>query len=64
MEKTMMIRRLKKDVLTELPDKRRELVFLRGESIDTKMKSLVDAREACVGSGLVGRHFVVSFPMF
>jgi len=43
----MMIRRLKKDVLSELPEKRRELVFLRSDSIDHKMKTLVDAREAC-----------------
>jgi len=55
MEKTMMIRRLKKDVLSELPEKRRELVFLRGESIDHKMKTLVEAREACGKMGSMNK---------
>ncbi|KAF7634139.1 hypothetical protein Mgra_00006437 [Meloidogyne graminicola] len=44
MEK-IMIRRLKKDVLDDLPEKRREIIFLSGEAIDNKMKQLLKAKE-------------------
>ncbi|KAJ1355035.1 SWI/SNF- matrix-associated actin-dependent regulator of chromatin sub A-like protein 1 [Parelaphostrongylus tenuis] len=41
-----MIRRLKSQVLTELPDKRREVVYLSGDKIDSRMDSLQKARRA------------------
>ncbi|KAK6023477.1 helicase protein [Ostertagia ostertagi] len=41
-----MIRRLKNDVLTDLPDKRREVVYLSGDKIDVRMDSLQKARRA------------------
>uniref|UniRef100_A0A915LVK7 SWI/SNF-related matrix-associated actin-dependent regulator of chromatin subfamily A-like protein 1 n=1 Tax=Meloidogyne javanica TaxID=6303 RepID=A0A915LVK7_MELJA len=44
MEK-IMIRRLKKDVLEDLPEKRREIIFLSGDAIDNKMKQLLKARD-------------------
>ncbi|KAL7076057.1 hypothetical protein ACQ4LE_004562 [Meloidogyne hapla] len=43
MEK-IMIRRLKKDVLDDLPEKRREIIYLSGDAIDNKMKQLQKAR--------------------
>jgi hypothetical protein len=36
---------LKKDVLEDLPAKRREIVYLSGDAIDNKMKELKKARE-------------------
>ncbi|KAK5964804.1 SWI:SNF matrix associated [Trichostrongylus colubriformis] len=44
--KRVMIRRLKKDVLADLPDKRREVVYLSGDKIDTRMDSLQKAKRA------------------
>jgi SWI/SNF-related matrix-associated actin-dependent regulator of chromatin subfamily A-like protein 1 len=38
-------RRLKKDVLDDLPEKRREIIYLSGDAIDTKMKQLVKAKQ-------------------
>ncbi|VDO50545.1 unnamed protein product [Haemonchus placei] len=46
LSKRVMIRRLKKDVLTDLPDKRREVVYLSGDKIDTCMDSLKKAKMA------------------
>uniref|UniRef100_A0A914HB61 Uncharacterized protein n=1 Tax=Globodera rostochiensis TaxID=31243 RepID=A0A914HB61_GLORO len=43
----IMIRRLKKDVLDDLPEKRREVVYLSGDAIDAKIRELKKAREAC-----------------
>lgn len=42
----MVFRRLKKDVLDDLPPKRREIIYLSGNSIDHRMKALREAREA------------------
>ncbi|KAI1733188.1 hepA-related protein (HARP) domain-containing protein [Ditylenchus destructor] len=50
LQQTIMVRRLKKDVLDDLPEKRREIIYLTGDSIDHKMKSLKDARDACLKS--------------
>ncbi|KAK6047424.1 helicase protein [Cooperia oncophora] len=44
--KRVMIRRLKKDVLSDLPDKRREVVYLSGDKIDSRMDSLQKAKRA------------------
>lgn len=41
-----MIRRLKNEVLTELPEKRREIVYLSGSAIDSRMDSLQKAKAA------------------
>ncbi|KAL3090173.1 hypothetical protein niasHS_006625 [Heterodera schachtii] len=43
----IMIRRLKKDVLDDLPEKRREVVYLSGDAIDAKIRELKKARDAC-----------------
>nr|CDJ86552.1 SNF2-related and DNA RNA helicase domain containing protein [Haemonchus contortus] len=52
LSKRVMIRRLKKDVLTDLPGKRREVVYLSGDKIDTCMDSLKKAKMAFeAGSG-------------
>ncbi|KJH44692.1 helicase protein [Dictyocaulus viviparus] len=45
LSKRVMIRRLKSQVLTELPDKRREVVYLSGDKIDSRMDSLQKARK-------------------
>uniref|UniRef100_A0A0K0CWU2 SWI/SNF-related matrix-associated actin-dependent regulator of chromatin subfamily A-like protein 1 n=1 Tax=Angiostrongylus cantonensis TaxID=6313 RepID=A0A0K0CWU2_ANGCA len=44
LSKRVMIRRLKSEVLTELPDKRREVVYLSGDKIDSRMVSLQKAK--------------------
>ncbi|VDM57891.1 unnamed protein product [Angiostrongylus costaricensis] len=44
LSKRVMIRRLKSQVLTELPDKRREVVYLSGHKIDSRMDSLQKAK--------------------
>ncbi|VDL73302.1 unnamed protein product [Nippostrongylus brasiliensis] len=44
--KRVMIRRLKCDVLSDLPDKRREVVYLSGDKIDYRMDSLQKAKKA------------------
>ncbi|CAD6198956.1 unnamed protein product [Caenorhabditis auriculariae] len=44
--KRLMIRRLKADVLNDLPEKRREVVFLSGNNINDRMKSLQKAKQA------------------
>ncbi|CAI4231270.1 unnamed protein product [Auanema sp. JU1783] len=42
----VMIRRLKNDVLKDLPDKRREVIYLQGDSIDHRMDGLMKAKQA------------------
>ncbi|EYC38236.1 hypothetical protein Y032_0731g1900 [Ancylostoma ceylanicum] len=44
--KRVMIRRLKSQVLKDLPDKRREVVYLSGDKIDSRMNSLQEAKKA------------------
>ncbi|KAL6726381.1 hypothetical protein Aduo_008359 [Ancylostoma duodenale] len=44
--KRVMIRRLKSQVLRDLPDKRREVVYLSGDKIDSRMNSLQEAKKA------------------
>ncbi|VDK46193.1 unnamed protein product [Cylicostephanus goldi] len=46
LSKRVMIRRLKSQVLTDLPDKRREVVYLSGDKIDARMSSLQKAKKA------------------
>lgn len=46
LSKRVMIRRLKSQVLSDLPDKRREVVYLSGDKIDSRMDSLQKAKRA------------------
>ncbi|KAK6742222.1 hypothetical protein RB195_009842 [Necator americanus] len=49
--KRVMIRRLKSQVLVDLPDKRREVVYLSGDKIDAQMSSLQKAKKAFETNG-------------
>lgn len=50
MEKTHMIRRLKKDVLDQLPPKRREKIELSGDAVGARLAQLQKAKAACLSS--------------
>ncbi|KAI6230707.1 putative SMARCAL1-like protein [Aphelenchoides fujianensis] len=44
---TCMIRRLKTDVLKDLPEKRRQIQYLSGKVINERLKRVAEARKAC-----------------
>uniref|UniRef100_A0A914VXK7 SWI/SNF-related matrix-associated actin-dependent regulator of chromatin subfamily A-like protein 1 n=1 Tax=Plectus sambesii TaxID=2011161 RepID=A0A914VXK7_9BILA len=50
LEKTIMIRRLKMDVLDDLPEKRREMIVLEGDAIQNKMRDLQQAERSCLSA--------------